>query len=151
MRLELECPGEADTLAAGRRLAALLQPGDVILLGGALGAGKTLFTVGVAEGLGVEERVTSPSFVLVRRYDGLIPLVHADVYRLGSTAELEDLDLTDLDDGAVIVVEWGDAVRHRFGEDHLLIHFLVLGDDTRLVTFEPSGSWHRRPRAELAR
>src|SRR5690606_19484421 len=83
--IELECVSEIDTRAAAGRLAALCRPGDVIVLEGPLGAGKTAFTAGLADGLGVEELVVSPSFVLMRRYDsGFLPLVHVDVYRIRS-------------------------------------------------------------------
>ena len=87
------CPTEADTRAVGRRLASLLRAGDVVLLAGDLGAGKTVFASGIAEGLGVEGQVVSPSFVLVRRYTGLMSMVHADLYRIGSSGEIQDLDL----------------------------------------------------------
>ena len=148
MIVEIKSTSEADTLSAGQRLASLLQPGDVILLSGELGSGKTLFTCGLAEGLGVQERVTSPSFVLVRHYAGLIPLVHADAYRLGTMAELDDLGLDDLD-GAVLVVEWGDAVRTGLPDDHLVVRFTVTGDSARTLLFVPHGGWQRRELAEL--
>ncbi len=77
----------SETVAVGRRLAGLLRPGDVVLLVGPLGAGKTQVAAGVADGLGIDDPVSSPSFVIVRSYVGFLPLHHADVYRLGSTAE----------------------------------------------------------------
>ena len=83
-----------ETLSLGRRLSSILGPGDVVLLGGRLGTGKTLLTAGIAEGLGVPDPIASPTFVIARVYlDGFLPLVHADVYRLGSILEFEDLDL----------------------------------------------------------
>ncbi len=141
--IELMSTSEADTLSAGQRLASLLKPGDVIILSGRLGSGKTTFTCGLAEGLGVEERVTSPSFVLVRRYQGFIPLVHADAYRLGSLAELDDLDLEDAAPG-VLVVEWGDAVATALPADHLHVNIDVPGPDLRVLTFNPRGEWRHR-------
>ena len=108
--IEVACPTEADTRAVGRRLASLLRAGDVVLLAGDLGAGKTVFAGGVGEGLGVDDPVVSPTFVIVRHYRGLIPLTHADVYRLGSSAEVEDLDLTVEAADGVLLVEWGDVV-----------------------------------------
>jgi tRNA threonylcarbamoyladenosine biosynthesis protein TsaE len=143
--IEVHSKSEADTLSAGQRLASLLLPGDVILLSGELGSGKTLFTCGLAEGLGVEERVTSPSFVLVRHYQGFMPLIHADVYRLGSMAELDDLELGDQADSGVLVVEWGDAVRNGLPADHLMVRFHVDGPDERTLIFVGYGSWQRRP------
>lgn len=139
------CPSAADTRALGRRLASLLGPGDVILLAGELGAGKTVLAGGIAEGLGVDDRVVSPSFVLAREYKGFVPVIHADLYRLGSLAEVDDLDLaTDAADG-VLIVEWGDIAEQRFVEDHLLIR--IQPDDegeVRTVTLIPRGSWSDR-------
>jgi tRNA threonylcarbamoyladenosine biosynthesis protein TsaE len=140
------CQLPADTARLGGRLASLLQPGDVLVLSGELGSGKTLFTGGVASGLGVEEPVTSPSFVLVRRYDsGFIPLIHADVYRLRSRNEFEDLDLRE--EAGVLVVEWGDVVEEFLPRDHLRVNFEVAEDDSRVVTFVPAGSWVERWKA----
>ena len=101
-------PGE--TLALGRHLAGLLRAGDVVLLAGRLGAGKTVFAAGVGEGLGVEEQLTSPTFILARTHEGFLPVVHADVYRLGTSAEFEDLDLPEQARDGVLLIEWGDAV-----------------------------------------
>ncbi len=144
----IDCPAVADTMAAGRRLASLVKPGDVVILAGPLGSGKTVFTAGLAEGLGVEEQITSPSYVLVKRYAGFITLVHADVYRLGSLAELEDLDLDDAAD-AVLVVEWGNAVAAGLPADHLVVSFAVDADGSRVLTFQTRGSWRQRPLEEL--
>jgi tRNA threonylcarbamoyladenosine biosynthesis protein TsaE len=133
----------AQTLALGRRLAALIRPGDVILLVGRLGAGKTLFASGVAEGLGVQETVTSPTFVLVRSYDGFLPVHHADVYRLGSTAEFDDLDLLSDDEG-VLLIEWGDVVAGAIPADHLVVRLEAQHDESRTVVFSPQGDWAAR-------
>ncbi len=145
--VEVACPEVGDTMAVGRRLAALLQPGDVVLLAGPLGSGKTVFTAGLAEGLGIDDRVTSPSFVLVRRYHGFLTLIHADVYRLGTMAELDDLDLDDAAD-AVLVVEWGHAVAGVLPADHLLVIFDVHGGG-RTLSLVPRGGWLRRPLEEV--
>lgn len=143
--IEVRCPTEADTRAVGRKLAATLRPGDIILLSGGLGVGKTLFTGGIAAGLGVEEQVVSPSFVLVRQYrSGFLPLVHVDVYRLGTVNEFDDLEVLDLAAGGALVIEWGDAIEGVLPEDHLRIDFEVDEDDTRLLRMIPSGSWARR-------
>ncbi len=147
--IEVETDSPAGTLALGRRLAALLGPGDVLLLSGRLGVGKTLLVAGVAEGLGVAETVTSPSFVLVRSYEGLLPVVHADVYRLGSTGEFDDLELPDSARLGVLLIEWGDAVAAGVPPDHLVIRIESTGESSRRFTFLPSGSWMDRPLAEL--
>ncbi|SNQ49160.1 tRNA threonylcarbamoyladenosine biosynthesis protein TsaE [Frankia canadensis] len=104
----------------GTRLATLLRPGDLLVLSGPLGAGKTVLAQGIAAGLGVRETVTSPTFVLARVYPGgRIPLVHVDAYRLGGAAELDDLDLDADADSAVTVVEWGAGLAERLAGDHL--------------------------------
>jgi tRNA threonylcarbamoyladenosine biosynthesis protein TsaE len=143
--IEIACPTEADTRAVAAKLAATLRPGDIILLAGGLGVGKTLFTSGLAVGLGVEEQVLSPSFVLVRQYrSGFLPLVHADVYRLGSVNEFADLEVLDLAADGVVVIEWGDALEAQLPEDHLRIDFVVEEDGTRLLRLVPGGSWLER-------
>lgn len=139
--IEVTCATADDTRAFGRRLAASLRGGDVLLLKGDLGAGKTVLAGGIAEGLGVEEQVTSPTFVLVRWYRGLMPFVHADVYRLGSSAEIEDLDLPDEALDGVLAVEWGDVAEQQFGDDHLLIEIVPGDDGSRTIRLVPTGSW----------
>jgi tRNA threonylcarbamoyladenosine biosynthesis protein TsaE len=148
--IALRCPDPAATRAVGRRLASLLRPGDVVLLSGDLGAGKTLFAGGIGDGLGVEQPVVSPTFVLVRQYEGLLPMFHADIYRLGSTAEIEDLELPAAASDGVLVVEWGEAAGQAFGEDHLLVRFKVEDDGTRILQLTPYGSWLDRPLTEVA-
>lgn len=139
------CPTEADTLATAQKLASVVRPGDVVLLSGGLGAGKTLFTQGLAAGLGVEEPVMSPSFVLVRQYkSGFMPVVHVDAYRLGSLNEFEDLDAIDLAVEGVLVIEWGTAVEAGLPEDHLVVEILVEEDQSRFLRFLPRGSWIER-------
>ncbi|MDP8957949.1 MAG: tRNA (adenosine(37)-N6)-threonylcarbamoyltransferase complex ATPase subunit type 1 TsaE [Actinomycetota bacterium] len=152
MTLQLRTADEAETRAVGRRLAGLLRVGDVVLLAGGLGAGKTLFTGGMAEGLGVQGPVTSPTFVLLRRYDdGFLPVVHADAYRLGSLGELEDLDLFEEARDGVLVIEWGQAVADAMPSDHLVVHFEITGPSHRVLYLVPRGSWKERPLEELAR
>jgi tRNA threonylcarbamoyladenosine biosynthesis protein TsaE len=143
--IEIRCPTEADTRAVGRKLAATLRPGDVILLAGGLGVGKTLFTTGLAAGLGIDEQVVSPSFVLVRQYrSGFLPLVHVDVYRLGSLNEFDDLEVLDLGADGAVVIEWGDALEGAIPEDHLRIDFVVEEDGTRVLRMLPGGTWAER-------
>jgi len=148
--IELICRTETDTRAAAGRLASLCRPGDVIVINGPLGSGKTAFTSGLADGLGVEERVTSPTFVLMRTYrSGFMPLVHVDVYRLSTAGEFEDLDALDEAEGGVIVVEWGEAVASALGEDRLTITIEVADDGARTLRMTPSGVWSSRPLEEL--
>lgn len=148
--IEIHCPTEAETEALGGRLAASLRPGDVVILAGGLGAGKTLFTRGLATGLGVEEPVVSPSFVLVREYrTGFMPVVHVDVYRLGSLNEFEDLDVFEMSRDGVLVVEWGNAVETVLPRDHLRIEFIVDADQSRTLRFVQEGSWSKRVLEEV--
>jgi tRNA threonylcarbamoyladenosine biosynthesis protein TsaE len=121
----------------GRRLADLLRAGDLVVLTGELGAGKTTLVQGIGAGLGVEAPVVSPTFVIARVHrDGRVPLVHVDAYRLGSVAEVDDLDLdADLDD-SVTVVEWGEGLVERLAADRLEVRIMRSsggGDETRHV------------------
>ncbi|MGH8870811.1 MAG: tRNA (adenosine(37)-N6)-threonylcarbamoyltransferase complex ATPase subunit type 1 TsaE [Acidimicrobiia bacterium] len=143
--IEIRCPTEADTRVVGRKLAATLRPGDIVLLAGGLGVGKTLFAAGIAAGLGVEEQVVSPSFLLVRQYrSGFLPMVHVDVYRLGTINEFEDLEVLDPAADGVLVIEWGDVLEGAIPEDHLRIDFVVEDDGTRVLQMVPSGTWAGR-------
>lgn len=103
---------EADTAAAGRALAAGLRPGSVVLLIGDLGAGKTAFVRGMAEGLGVPpDEVSSPTFTLVQEYrGGRVPLFHVDLYRLNDPREIDDLGLEEIAEAGVLAVEWADKL-----------------------------------------
>jgi tRNA threonylcarbamoyladenosine biosynthesis protein TsaE len=143
--IETLCPEEADTRALARKLAALLRPGDTVVLVGALGAGKTLFAGGLATGLGIEEDVVSPSFVLVRQYhSGFLPMIHADVYRLSSLNEFDDLNVFEMARDGVLVIEWGDAIEAVTPDDHLRVEILAIESGGRAVRLAPHGSWEQR-------
>jgi tRNA threonylcarbamoyladenosine biosynthesis protein TsaE len=103
---------EAETSNAGRELASELSAGDAVLLFGDLGAGKTAFTRGLAEGLGVPpDEVSSPTFTIVQEYrGGRVPLLHVDLYRLGDAREIDDLGLDELGSNAVLAVEWAERL-----------------------------------------
>lgn len=143
---ELELPEVADTEALGERVAAELGAGDLVVLSGPLGAGKTVFVRGLARGLGVAGPVTSPTFVIAREHRPLpggrgVPLVHVDAFRLGTAgagagvaAELDDLDLdTDLTE-AVLAVEWGEGVAERLAPRYLLVRLARRPDDVRVAS-----------------
>ena len=98
------------TESLGAALGTILRAGDVVVLTGDLGAGKTTFAKGVARALGVREPVTSPTFTIVQEYDGDVPVAHVDVYRLERVQELHDLGFEELLDGRVVLVEWGERV-----------------------------------------
>jgi tRNA threonylcarbamoyladenosine biosynthesis protein TsaE len=140
-----------ETRALGVRLAGLLGCGDVVVLSGDLGAGKTVLAKGIASGLGVTEPVVSPTFTIVREYQGHVPLQHLDVYRLDHLQEVIDLGLDELLDGhAVTLVEWGEAVGALLPPDRLEVALMVpppeeADDDTRVIELHGTGpSWAAR-------
>ncbi len=114
-------PTAADTQDFGRRLATLLRAGDLIVLGGPLGAGKTTLVQGIGAGLQVSGRIASPTFVIARVHPGPVPLVHVDAYRLGSLEEVDDLDLDVSADEAVTVVEWGEGKAEQLADSYLTV------------------------------
>ena len=145
---ELRIATDGDMRDLGRRLAALLRAGDLVILAGPLGAGKTTLVQGIGVGLGVRGPVTSPTFVIARVHPALTgsgpALVHADAYRLGSFSEVDDLDL-DTDAGsAVTVVEWGTGLAEPLAEDRLEITIEPDQDgDVRTVRINGHGArWH---------
>lgn len=141
-----------ETQAVASALADHARPGDLLVLSGDLGAGKTTFTQGFARALGVTEAVTSPTFVLHRAYRGRrLQLHHLDVYRLGGPEEADDLDLAGLlegdpDAGSVTLVEWGETIGAALPAERLTVQLtLGAGDDDRLLRLDPAGaSWAAR-------
>ncbi len=144
------CAHAPDTKVAGAAFARVLRPGDVVLLIGQLGAGKTTFTQGVALGLGVRDRVTSPTFTMVRQHEcsndlGITTLHHADVYRVESLAEVRDLDLGELvEESGVALVEWGDLAAAIYGPDVLRVAFILDESDGRTLVVDGARSEDRR-------
>jgi tRNA threonylcarbamoyladenosine biosynthesis protein TsaE len=134
------CATADDTIAAGKAFARVLKSGDIVLLSGTLGAGKTTFVKGVANGLGVSDRVTSPTFIMVREHScsnafGIETLHHSDVYRVETLDEVLDLALGELvEDSAVALVEWGELAASVFGREVLTIDFSVVEDEGRLLS-----------------
>ena len=150
MTIEMRTTDVAGTMMIGRKLASLARPGDVIALSGPLGAGKTAFVGGLAEGLGIEEPVTSPSFVLMRRYDsGFTPLVHVDVYRLSSLGEFEDLEVYEEGREGVVVIEWADAIAPALPANHLSVELDPVSETDRIIRLVACGDWKSRPLEEL--
>ena len=136
-----------DTRALAAAVSPLLRPGDLVLLSGDLGSGKTAFAQGLAGGLGVTEQVTSPAFVLARTYSGRLPLVHLDVYRLDHVQELIDMGLAEIiDSGGVTLIEWGEVARPVLPPDLLEVWLEEIGSaDDRSISLTPSGaSWTGR-------
>jgi len=136
-----------DTRELAGAVAGLARAGDVLLLAGELGAGKTVFAQGFGRALGIEEPITSPSFTLVRIYPGRLRLVHADVYRLDHLQEVVDLALPELvDEGAVAVVEWGDVAAPALPADYLEVRLeWSEAEDERRVSVGAVGpAWSAR-------
>ncbi len=120
-RLRLATDGPEETRAVAAELATVLMDGDLLVLTGDLGAGKTCFAQGLGVGLGIEDRITSPTFTLANRYAGRLVLHHLDVYRLDTVGEAIDLGLPELLEDGVTVIEWGDRIDRVLPADHLLV------------------------------
>jgi tRNA threonylcarbamoyladenosine biosynthesis protein TsaE len=137
-----ETSSAEETRALGAALGRRLQPGDVILLHGQLGAGKTTFVQGLAAGLGVMDPVTSPTFTLVHEYrGGRIPLIHVDPYRLDSPADILDLGFDDwLEQEAALVFEWAERLGSLAPDDRVEVRLEFLPDDRRRVRLEAHGA-----------
>jgi tRNA threonylcarbamoyladenosine biosynthesis protein TsaE len=149
----LTLPDPEDTRRLGRELAALLRAGDLVVLVGRLGAGKTMFVKGIGDGLGVAGEVTSPTFVIARVHrpdparGGRIPLVHVDAYRLGDVSEVDDLDLDAALEESVTVVEWGGGLVEHLTDAWLEVRIdrSSDSDDTRTVELVGhGGDWAQR-------
>ena len=146
--IRLRAPTLAGTHEVAAALAGLSRAGDIILLAGEMGSGKTAFAQGFGHALGVREPITSPTFTLVHSYETEGPtLHHADLYRLDQLAEVAELALLELaEDDGIVLVEWGDVVESTFGE-HLVVRLDMVADDpdARGVTISTVGpAWARR-------
>ena len=141
--VDVALTGSAATRRLGERLAASLRTGDLVVLSGPLGAGKTTLTQGLAAGLGVRGTVTSPTFVLARAHRGPLPLLHVDAYRLreagARASDLLDLDLEDALDEGVVVVEWGEGVVEELAVSRLHVVLSRQGDEAAPLDAEQTG------------
>lgn len=151
MELRLRTATADDTIGVGAAIAPLLRIGDVLVLTGELGAGKTTLVRGIARGLGAAEHVASPTFTLVREYvTGRVPVAHVDVFRLDRIQDVVDLALDELEGGAcVLIVEWGDAVEELLPDDRLRVELTTEDrsgeSDARRITVTSTGvSWLER-------
>ena len=144
-----------ETVSLGSHIGGILRPGEILLLVGDLGTGKTTFVRGLADGLGIATRPRSPTFTVVHTYDGgKYPLVHVDLYRLDSSGEVLSLGLEELfEPPAVSVVEWGEKATPIVGDDYLELDFAwepatsdasAEDDDVRNIRFLPVGRWQQR-------
>lgn len=148
--LELTTRSPEQTQEFGTRLGKIARPGDVILLVGKLGAGKTCLTQGIAWGLGIDDYAASPSFVLVRELYGRLPLYHLDFYRLENLAEIAELGLDEYFYGqGVSVVEWAEKALSLLPPENLLIEMEYISDNERRLELKPSGKRYREMVAQL--
>lgn len=136
----IETHNPEETRALGERLGARLEAGDVVLLSGELGAGKTVFVQGMARGLGYEGSVSSKSFVLMGEYDGRVTLYHADLYRLDDPAQVEELALEEISRDGVLVVEWPERAGGSIVDEYLSLRFDVVTETERRISIEPCGA-----------
>ncbi len=145
--IRLELKSLADTKRLGRCIARLLEPGDVILFHGDLGAGKTTLTRFIAKNLGIQEReVTSPTFNIIHEHlGGKIPLIHVDLYRLGQNADILDTGIEEYLAGeSVIVVEWAENLTEPIFDEYLELE-ITMGDDSRTAVLKPAGpAWEKK-------
>ncbi len=128
---------EEELMELGKRIGQLLQAGDVLVLTGDLGAGKTTFTKGIAQGLEIKQMIKSPTYTIVREYEGRLPLYHLDVYRIGDDPDSIDLDDFLYGDG-VTVIEWGELLEGTLLDEYLRI-IIEKVDDGRKLTLAPQG------------
>ena len=143
MSLQVVSRNTVDTQTLGEDVGRLLEVGDIVCLYGELGSGKTVLTKGIARGLGVapERTVRSPSFMLMQRYQGRVPLYHADLYRLDRPIDIEDIGLREFLGGdGVAVIEWADKIAASLPAERLEITLAHQTEDTRLITITPQGT-----------
>lgn len=149
--MEIKSQSPQETSALGERLGALLQPGDVLLLSGELGAGKTVFVQGVARGLGFDGRVSSKSFVLLGEYQGRVKLYHADLYRLEAPEQAAELALDEVCADGALVVEWPERAQGTLPQELLTVRFEITGEDSRLLRFTPNSERGRERLRQLVK
>jgi tRNA threonylcarbamoyladenosine biosynthesis protein TsaE len=143
----LTTTGAAETESVGEAIGAQLRVGDLVVLTGDLGAGKTTFAKGLARGLGVTQKVTSPTFTIVQEYDGRVPVAHVDVYRLDRIQELHDFGFEELLESRVTIVEWGEAIALVLPRDRIDVRLTLHDDedDHRVVEIVAGGpAWATR-------
>ena len=127
-----------DTIEIAQNFESEKFPNMIICLDGELGSGKTVFTKGIANALGVKESITSPTFTIIKEYDGELPLYHMDVYRLNGNVEGTGIEEY-FTKGGVVVIEWADTIKDILPEERLDIKFKVVGENTRVLILTPHG------------
>lgn len=134
-----------ETIAIGKKLGKLMSPGDVIYLTGELGAGKTCFVKGIAEGLGIRGKdITSPTFIIINEYKGKIPLYHIDLYRIGVIDDLRDIGMEELVYGkGVTAIEWAERIKDVLPDERLDVTLKWVDEKTRSIVIKAFG-WHHK-------
>lgn len=138
MEFKVTTRNEIDTIELAQNFESEKFPNMIICLDGELGSGKTVFTKGIANALGIKDNITSPTFTIIKEYDGELPLYHMDVYRLNGNVEgtgIEDY----FTKGGVVVIEWADTIRDILPEERLDIKFKVVGENSRVIVLKPHG------------
>jgi len=151
--MAFQTKGASETIRLGKRIGALLQPGDVVALSGELGAGKTHFIKGLATGAGVGKStyVSSPSFTLINEYPGKVPFYHIDLFRLESQKEAERLGLEDyFQGGGITAIEWADKIPRLLPKEMVSIHIVYTGKNTRSIKMIGKGKRYEQLINELS-
>jgi len=141
--MEIVSTAPEQSFSFGRQLGQLLQEGSVLCLIGDLGAGKTLLVQGIAQGLGLNEEITSPTFTVMNVYEGTIPVYHFDLYRLESPEQLVDIGFDEYTNaGGIAIIEWPDKFPGFMPDSYLRIELIKTGDNDRLIKVSPQGAHH---------
>ena len=138
MEYRITTKNEFETIEIAQNFESEKFPNMIICLDGELGSGKTVFTKGIANALGIEETITSPTFTIIKEYEGELPLYHMDVYRLDGNTDGVDIEEY-FTKGGVVVIEWADTIKNILPKERLDIKFKVLDENRRLLIFEPHG------------
>ncbi len=148
--MEIVSTAPEQSFSFGRQLGQLLQEGSVLCLIGDLGAGKTLLVQGIAQGLGLNEEITSPTFTVMNVYEGIIPVYHFDLYRLESPEQLVDIGFDEYTNaGGITIIEWPDKFPGFMPDSYLRIELIKTGDNDRLIKVSPQGAHHHLLYEEL--
>ncbi|HAK72638.1 MAG TPA: tRNA (adenosine(37)-N6)-threonylcarbamoyltransferase complex ATPase subunit type 1 TsaE [Sporomusaceae bacterium] len=148
--MEIVSTAPEQSFSFGRQLGQLLQEGSVLCLIGDLGAGKTLLVQGIAQGLGLNEEITSPTFTVMNVYEGTIPVYHFDLYRLESPEQLVDIGFDEYTNaGGIAIIEWPDKFPGFMPDSYLRIELIKTGDNDRLIKVSPQGAHHHLLYEEL--
>lgn len=138
MEYKVTTKNEMDTIEIAQNFESEKFPNMIICLDGELGSGKTVFTKGIANALGIKESITSPTFTIIKEYDGELPLYHMDVYRLNGSVEGTGIEEY-FHKGGVVVIEWADMIHDILPEERLDIKFKVVGENSRVLILKPHG------------